>query len=73
MMGPSMHRQELEPCYSCPHGARIAHDIGGVFVGESVACHCPEKIHGQCTCSESSVDVVPILPLIEKENPQGGC
>lgn len=55
--GPSMNREELEPCYSCHYGVRIPHDIGGEFVGESVACHCPLKVNGKCTCQDVKDDL----------------
>lgn len=50
----SLHRKELEPCYSCPHGCRIPHYIAGEFVGESVTCQCPEKDSaGRCQCDDA--------------------
>lgn len=37
----SLHRNELEPCYSCEHAARVPHFLGSEFIGESVVCQCP--------------------------------
>lgn len=40
-------RQDLEPCYSCPRGCRVWHDIGEY---ETVVCQCTEKVNGRCNC-----------------------
>lgn len=39
-------KEELEPCYSCPHGIRIWHDLGGY---ESVVCGCERRNRAACS------------------------
>lgn len=39
---------DLEPCYSCPRGCRVYHDIGEY---ETVVCQCPDVKNGVCKCS----------------------
>lgn len=45
---------ELEPCYSCPKGCRVFHDIGEY---ETVVCQCDEKVNGVCDCAEARADL----------------
>ena len=42
-----MTRNKLEPCYSCPNGRRVWHDIGEY---ESVVCVCPNVCKGCDDC-----------------------
>ena len=42
-----MTNNDLEPCYSCPRGCRIWHDIGEY---ETVICQCKNKLAGYCDC-----------------------
>lgn len=46
-------RHELEPCYSCPRGCRIWHDVTPNDGYETVVCQCPEKKNGRCNCADA--------------------
>lgn len=52
-IGPSVHREELEPCYSCENGRRIYKTLGTEYIGESVVCLCPLKKKGNCACEDA--------------------
>lgn len=57
-MTESLHRAELEPCYSCKNGCRIPHFIGSEFTGESVTCQCPNKNGGCDNCQSPGAVIV---------------
>lgn len=51
-----MTNNDLEPCYSCPRGCRIWHDIGGY---ETVTCQCKNKLAGYCDkCTDPGAVIV---------------
>lgn len=61
----SLHREELEPCYSCQFGARVPHTINGEFIGETVTCLCPLKDDkGRCACQYDPPTTAPNAPPI---------
>lgn len=51
---------ELEPCYSCPHGCRIWHDDYNGEGHESVTCQCPRAGVGCDECNDPGAILIKI-------------